>query len=421
MKVLVVGSGAREYSIGLALQKSPKVTQILFAPGNGATNRIGETLPISDYQALADYAQTNGVDLTIIGPEVFLSEGIVDIFRAKNLRVFGPTQAASMLESSKAFMKNMAKKANIPTARYIETDDKMKACEFVDTLSAPIVVKADGLCAGKGVIIAQSRDEAKETIADMLSGNAFGKAGSRVVVEEFLDGFELSVFALCDGKDFILLPAAQDHKRLMDGDEGPNTGGMGAYAPTPLANEELMQKISDRIVRPAVDAMAASGTPFEGVLFGGIMVVGGEPLLLEFNVRFGDPECETLMPLLECDAFDLFCALADRTVSAFELKLKKRVCVGVVAASKDYPYKNSEPAKITVDEAKVAAMGERGHISFAGVSEQNGELFATGGRVLVAVGEGTSVKEARDNAYEIISAVSFDGMQFRGDIAYQAL
>ncbi len=251
MNVMVVGSGGREYSIGLALSKDEAVEKLYFCPGNGATGQLGENLNIKDYNELADYAEANDIDLTIVGPEAPLTDGIVDIFKAKGLTIFGPSKAAAQLEGSKVYMKNFLAKYNIPTARYIETDDMEKANAFIDSLPTPVVVKADGLCAGKGVIIAQSHDEAKEAASEMLSGKSFGDAGKKVVIEEFLDGYELSMFAICDGQDYILLQAAQDHKRLLDNDEGPNTGGMGAYAPTPLVNDEIYQKVKTvSCVRP---------------------------------------------------------------------------------------------------------------------------------------------------------------------------
>lgn len=421
MNVLIVGSGGREYSIALALKNSPKLSKLFFAPGNGATDRLGINIDITDINLLADFVENNNIDFTIVGPEAPLSDGIVDEFKNRKLLIFGPNKSAAMLEASKAFMKNLIAKYNIPTARYIETDDAKKAHEFVDLLAEPIVVKADGLCAGKGVIIAKSRQEAKEAVSDMLSGESFGTAGSRVVVEEYLDGYELSVFALSDGSNYKILPAAQDHKRLLSGDNGPNTGGMGAYAPTPLCSDELMKKIDSRIIKPTIDAMTSEGTPFEGVLFAGIMVVNDEPFTLEFNVRFGDPECEELMTLIKSDPLELFLACANGTVDNLEFELHPHVAVGVVAASADYPYKSSSPVKIIVDTVKLNAMSDLGHIAYAGVSRMDGDLYATGGRVLVAVGKGQTVKEARDNAYSIMQCVEFEGMQYRDDIAYQAV
>ena len=421
MRVMVVGSGGREYAIGRALHKDPAVEKIYFAPGNGATPQMGENVDISDYEALADYVQKEGIDLTIVGPEAPLVAGIVDIFKERGLKIFGPSKKAAQLEGSKIFMKNFLARHDIPTARYIETESIEEAFRFIDSLPAPIVVKADGLCAGKGVIIAKTHDDAKKAASEMLSGKAFGEAGTKIVVEEFLAGYELSLFAICDGKDFVTLPAAQDHKRLLDNDEGPNTGGMGAYAPTPLIDDELYRKIEERIIRPTVDGMAEEGMPFEGVLFAGLMIVNGEPYTLEFNVRFGDPECEVLMPLLKTPASELFDKAASGRLNELNVEFIDKYAVGVVMASRNYPYKSSEPAEIIVDRIVHTELAEKAHIDYAGVSLIDGKLMATGGRVLVCVGLGDTIKEARDNAYMLCGQVHFAGKQCRSDIAYQAL
>lgn len=318
-------------------------------------------------------------------------------------------------------MKNFLQKYGIPTARFIETDDLAKASAFIDTLTAPIVVKADGLCAGKGVIIAQSHAEAKSAAQGMLSGESFGDAGKAIIVEEYLDGYELSVFAICDGEDFKILPAAQDHKRLLDHDKGPNTGGMGAYAPTPLINEALYQEIDEKVVIPTLAGMKKEGMPFEGVLFIGIMIVGGAVKVLEYNVRFGDPECEILMPLIKSSVFDLFYKGATKDLKSLDIKISDQFSVGVVMASKDYPYKSSMPAEIVVDDIVHENLQNKAHIAYAGVTKEEGKLFATGGRVLVCVGLGESIQEARDNAYMLAGQVHFFGKKFRNDIAYQAL
>lgn len=421
MRVMVIGSGGREFAIGRVLKQDSAVTKLYFAPGNGATTMLGENVSIKDYEELAQFAVENEVDLTIVGPEGPLSDGVVDVFKAKGLVIFGPSRAAAQLEGSKVYMKNFLAKNAIPTARYIETDHIGEAFKFIESLTPPIVVKADGLCAGKGVIIAMDHDEAKVAVSEMLSGKAFGDAGKRVVVEEFLDGYELSMFALCDGKDFILLPAAQDHKRLLDNDEGPNTGGMGAYAPTPLVDDVIYEKVKERIVRPTLKGMQEEGAPFEGVLFIGLMIVNGEPLTLEFNVRFGDPECEILMPLLKTPASELFYKAATKQLDTLNVEFYDKYAVGVVMASRDYPYTNSEPAEIIVDEIHHPEIAENTHIAYAGVTEEDGKLYATGGRVLVCVGVGKSIKEARDRAYMLCGQVHFAGKKLRTDIAYQAL
>ncbi len=422
MNILVLGSGGREYSIGRALKKDEAVEKLFFAPGNGATNELGENLSIKDYDELADFAIANSIDLTIVGPEAPLVDGVVDIFKAKGLTIFGPSKEAAQLEGSKVYMKNFLAKYEIPTARYIETGHIEEAFKFIMTLEAPIVVKADGLCGGKGVIIAMSHDEAKKAVSEMLSGKSFGDAGKKVIVEEFLDGYELSMFAICDGDDFILLQAAQDHKRLLDGDQGPNTGGMGAYAPTPLVDDVLYEKVKERVIRPTLTGMKAEGAPFEGVLFIGIMVVNGEPITLEFNVRFGDPECEILMPLLKTPASELFYKAATKQLDTLNVEFSDEYAVGVVMASKDYPYSSTPPAEIVVDEIVHEEIRANTHISYAGVSsDEDGKLYADGGRVLVCVGLGDSIQEARDRAYALCGQVHYAGKKLRTDIAYQAL
>ena len=421
MKILILGSGGREYSIARAISNEEEEHELFFQPGNGATSALGTNLNIKDYHDLATFAKTNVIELTIVGPEAPLVDGVVDIFKSNGLTIFGPSKEAAQLEGSKVYMKNFLAKYNIPTARYIETSSIEDAFKFTDTLTAPIVVKADGLCGGKGVIIAQNHDEAKVAISEMLSGKSFGDAGLKVIVEEFLDGYELSMFAVCDGKDYILLPAAQDHKRLLNNDKGPNTGGMGAYAPTPLVDESLYQKVKDRVIRPTLDGMQKEGAPFEGVLFIGIMVVNGEPITLEFNVRFGDPECEILMPLMTSSISDMFLKASTNRLSEIKVEFSSQFAVGVVMASGNYPYSSSTPAEIIVDESHHKEINDFTHISYAGVSEEDGVLYADGGRVLVCVGLGDSIKQARDRAYLRCGQVHFAGKKIRTDIAYQAL
>ncbi|MCF6340978.1 MAG: phosphoribosylamine--glycine ligase [Sulfurimonas sp.] len=421
MKILILGSGGREYSIALAISNESEPHELFFMPGNGATNSLGTNLNIKDYNDLATFAKEKKIELTIVGPEAPLVDGVVNIFKDNGLTIFGPSKEAAHLEGSKVYMKNFLAKYNIPTAHYIETSSIEDAFKFTDTLSAPIVVKADGLCGGKGVIIAQNHDEAKIAISEMLSGKSFGDAGLKVIVEEFLDGYELSMFAVCDGDDYILLPAAQDHKRLLDNDEGPNTGGMGAYAPTPLVNEELYQKVKDRIIRPTLDGMKKEEAPFEGVLFIGVMVVNGEPITLEFNVRFGDPECEILMPLMTSSVSDMFYKAATNKLSEIKVEFSKDYAVGVVMASGNYPYKSSTPAEIILDDVHHEEIEKYTHISYAGVSQEDGVLYADGGRILVCIGTGNTIKQARDRAYLRCGQIHFAGKKIRSDIAYQAL
>ncbi|ECR3131071.1 phosphoribosylamine--glycine ligase [Campylobacter jejuni] len=415
MKIMILGSGAREYSIALALRRVDKNLEFYFAPGNGATESLGTNLNLKDPVVLATYAKEKGFDLCIVGSESFLAEGVVDIFKQQGLAIFGPSKAAAMLETSKSFMKSFLKKYRIKTAKFLNTNDIEKAKNFIHSLTPPIVVKADGLCAGKGVIIAKTHEEAIEETAKMLSGESFGDAGKLVVIEEFLDGYELSIFAVCDGNDFILLPVAQDHKKLLDNDQGPNTGGMGAYAPSSLANESLLRKVQKDIILPTLAGMKKEGAEFCGVLFIGAMIVGNKPYVLEFNVRFGDPECEVLMPLIE-NPLELILAATQRRLRHAKIKIKKEFAVGVVCASENYPYKSSPKSEITVNN-----IPENSHISYAGVSLEDGKLMADGGRILVCVGTGKSIEEAQKNAYKLCDNVNFKGKQYRKDIAHQVL
>lgn len=413
MKIMILGAGAREYSIALALKKERENLEFIFIPGNGASAKLGKNIDIKDMRELALYAKNEGVELCIVGSESFLEQGVVDEFLKLKLSIFGPTKSAAMLESSKAFMKEFLQRHKIKTARFINTSEFKEACEFIESLTPPIVVKADGLCAGKGVIIAKSREEAVQVAAKMLSGESFGKAGRKIVVEEFLDGFELSIFALCDGEDFVLLPAAQDHKKLYDNDEGPNTGGMGAYAPSSLANRELLERVKDEIIKPTLKGMKEENNAFCGVLFVGLMVVQNEPFVLEFNVRFGDPECEVLMPLIN-NSLELFMAASQKRLKNFKLDLKDEVAVGVVCAGKNYPFKASPKSKI-----EILKIPKNSHISYAGVSLEKDDLMADGGRILVCVGTGKTIQEAKKRAYELCENVNYEGKHFRKDIGYQ--
>ncbi|ASM35214.1 phosphoribosylamine--glycine ligase [Campylobacter sputorum subsp. bubulus] len=413
MKILIIGSGGREYAIAIKLLEN-KDNSLFFAPGNGATNNLGTNLDIKDFEKLADFCEQNKIDLTIVGPEDPLTNGIVDVFKKRNLVIFGPSKNAAKLEGSKVYMKNFLKKYNIKTARFLSSNDKDEICKFIDTLGDKVVVKADGLCAGKGVIIANSHDEAKKEALDMLSGKSFGEAGKNVVIEEFLDGYELSFFAICDGKNFVSLPFAQDHKKLNDGDMGPNTGGMGAYAPSPLANDNLLKRVENEIVRVTLDGMIQENAPFCGVLFVGLMIVNNEPYVLEYNVRFGDPECEVLMPLIKGDLAGI---LKDASLGKLtNIELYNKFSVGVVMASENYPFASSPKQEISVEN-----IPNDTHICYAGVSLEDKKLYANGGRVLVCVGSGDNIKEAQEKAYMLCQNVKFKGAKFRKDIAYQAL
>ena len=420
LKILIVGSGAREYSIALSLLNDTRLSQLYFCPGNGATSELGENIDIKGNEKIVAFCINNNISLVIIGPEEPLISGLSDQLRENNIRVFGPSKKAARLEGSKIFMKNILDKYHINTAKFFSGNDKNKLCDFINTLdSYKIVIKADGLCAGKGVIITD-KNNAEKVLDEMLNGNLFGDSGKNVIIEEYLDGFELSIFAICDGDDFIILPSAQDHKKLLDNDLGPNTGGMGAYSPTPLCNEELLDNIKQNIIKPTLDAMKNEGFEFCGVLFCGIMVVDNKPYVLEFNVRFGDPECEVILPLLKTPLLDILNASIDKKIKDFKYEIFNKSCVGVVVASKNYPFQSSP--KEEIEYSKINFLSNQiSHISFAGVSNINGRLFADGGRVFVAVGIGENLLEAKQNAYKLIENIRFMGMQFRNDIAFRAL
>ena len=417
MKILIIGSGAREYSLGLALKKDKNVDELYFIPGNGASQNLGTNIYINSNEEIANFAKKNNIDLTIVGPEKPLVDGIVDIFKEKNLKIFGPSKMAAKLEGSKAFMKDFLKKYNIPTAKYIQTDKQEEAYEFIDNMQTPIVVKADGLCAGKGVIITQSKEEAKETVDNMLSGKSFNKAGRRVVIEEFLNGYEISLFAICDGENYVLLPASQDHKKLLDDDKGVNTGGMGAYAPVPFIPKELIAYSEKYIIKPTLKGMQENKTPFTGVLFIGLMVVGDKAKVLEYNVRFGDPECSVLLPLIKTPLTQIFTKTIEGNLDSLNIEFLKKYCVAVVLASKNYPYSSSNEEEIDIKENNTKDT----LLSYAGVKKDKSILISSGGRIILSIGMGDKVKEAKDKAYELIKYINFKGKKYRKDIAKQAV
>jgi len=422
LNILILGSGGREYSIAKALKDENKKFNIFFNPGNGATTNLGQNIKIDDYGKLVLWAKKNQINLTIVGPEQPLVDGVCDIFRKNGLNIFGPNKLPAQLEGSKAYMKNILKKYNIPTAKFIESNNLQDINNFIDNMAnTPIVVKADGLCGGKGVIIATSKQQAKDEAKNMLIGKSFGEAGNKVIIEEFLDGFELSVFAICDENSYVVLPAAQDHKRVGDGDTGPNTGGMGAYCPTPLVTQDIYNKIEKNILNPTIEGMKKEKAVFTGVLFMGIMVVSKEPVVLEYNVRFGDPECETILPLINSSVFDLFYKAATNSLNTYKLQMSKKFCVSVVMTSENYPYKKDKATQIIIDKIHDKTIINNSHISYASVTKNDGELFATGGRVLLCVGTATNIKEARDVAYKLCGQVHFAGKKIRTDIAYQAI
>ncbi len=425
MKVLLVGSGGREHALAWALSRSKDCEELYVAPGNaGITENCTACIDVSvdDIDGLVKLAKDKKVDLVVVGPEGPLVAGLADRLHEAGIAVFGPSAAAAQLEGSKGFMKDLCAKYDIPTARYGRFSDLDKAKQFIEETGAPIVVKADGLAAGKGVIIAQTVQEAIEAVRDMLSGEAFGTAGAQVVIEEFMDGEELSYFALADGKTMLPLTSAQDHKRAFDGDEGPNTGGMGAYSPAHLIDAELEEKILHRIIKPTIDAMAAEGAPFTGVLYAGLMIVRGEPFLIEYNVRFGDPECQPMMLRLKADLLEILNAGAHGRLADIMGKVtwSDETALCVVMAANGYPgsYKKNTVIKGTEEAGKV----KDAVVFHAGTKRgENGDLLSIGGRVLGVSAVGRTVADARAKAYEAVDKIDWPDGFCRRDIAWRAL
>lgn len=428
MKVLVIGSGGREHAIAWKLAQSPKLQMVYVAPGNGGTALSPhlKNVAITDVKALADFAQTEKIGLTVVGPEAPLAAGVVDEFRARGLRIFGPTKAAAQLESSKAFAKDFMKRHAIPTAAYETFSDVAAAHAYVDKMGAPIVIKADGLAAGKGVVVAMSLAEAHEAVDWMLASDAkdnklgvqHNAGGARVVIEEFLQGEEASFIVLCDGKNVLPLATSQDHKRLQDGDQGPNTGGMGAYSPAPVVTPNVHAKAMQDIILPTIEGMVKDGIPFTGFLYAGLMIdEHGVPKTLEFNTRMGDPETQPIMMRLKTDLFDVFMAATDGTLDEIELQWDRRVALGVVMAAAGYPLNPRKGDQITGLPADSAdAM-----VFHAGTTTQQGDVLTSGGRVLCVTALGDSVKIAQARAYEALQDIQFDGAQFRRDIGHRAI
>ena len=423
MKLLLVGSGGREHALAWALSKSPQCEALYVAPGNAGMEECCECFDVAvdDFDGLVKLAKEKAVDLVVVGPEGPLVAGLADRMHEAGIKVFGPSTAAARLEGSKGFMKDICAKYDIPTAGYGRFSDIAAAEEFIRKTGAPIVVKADGLAAGKGVIIAQTEDEAVEAVREMLSGAAFGAAGAQVVIEEFMDGEELSYFALADGKTMLPLTSAQDHKRAFDGDEGPNTGGMGAYSPAHFMSAELEEKILHRIIQPTIKAMAAEGAPFTGVLYAGLMVMRGEPYLIEYNVRFGDPECQAMMMRLKGDLVEILNAGAEGRLEEIMGKVTwaDETALCVVMAANGYPgsYK-----KDTVIKGVEQADSDDAVVFHAGTKRrEDGELVSIGGRVLGVTAMGKTVAEARDRAYEAVDKIDWPDGFCRRDIAWRAL
>lgn len=424
MKILLVGSGGREHALAWALAQSRDCKELYCAPGNAGIESCAECVDIAadDVQGLVTFAKQKSIDLVVVGPEVPLVKGLADLLKLAGIKVFGPSQAAARLEGSKGFTKDLCAKYKIPTAAYERFTEFAAAKAFIEKVRAPIVIKADGLAAGKGVIIAQTVPEALEAAQDMLAGNTFGASGASIVIEEFMDGEELSYFALADGNTILPLTSAQDHKRVFDGDQGPNTGGMGAYSPAHLINPELEEKIIHRIIEPTVAAMKAEGCPFSGVLFAGIMVVKGDPYLIEYNARFGDPECQTLMLRLQGDLLHLLLACAEGRLSDMrgQVSWNENHSMCVVMAVNGYPGDYQKGTLIKgLDEADAI---DHVMIFHAGTKKgADGEILANGGRVLGVCATGENLGHAKRLCYEAVDAIDWPEGFCRRDIGWRAL
>ncbi len=423
MKLLVIGSGGREHALAWCLTKSPVVQKVHVAPGNAGTLRQHgvENVNLVDPAALADFAEREGIAMTVVGPEAPLAAGVVNLFRARGLKIFGPTREAAQLESSKDFAKRFMARHKIPTAAFATFTDAAEAHRYVDAQGAPIVIKADGLAAGKGVVVAMTLAEAHQAIDAMLAGNQLGEAGARVVIEEFLEGEEASFIVMVDGKNVLPLATSQDHKRIFDGDVGPNTGGMGAYSPAPVVTPELHAKAMREIILPTVRGMAAEGTPYTGFLYAGLMIgKDGSVKTVEFNCRLGDPETQPILMRLKSDLRELIEHALAGTLDKVEAEWDRRVALGVVLAAAHYPEtpRKGDPISglpvIRDDEPSDV------YVFHAGTAERDGQVLTAGGRVLCVTALGCNVKQAQKLAYETVAGIHFEGMQYRSDIGHRA-
>ena len=420
MKVMVIGSGGREHALAWKIAQNKEVSRVYVAPGNAGTalNPDMINVPISSVQDLLEFAQKEQIQLTVVGPEAPLSQGVVDVFRANGLKIFGPTKAAAQLESSKDFAKAFMVRHSIPTAAYATFTDAKLAHDYVTAQGAPIVIKADGLAAGKGVVVAMSNDEAHAAIDAMLSDNKLGSAGARVVIEEFLTGEEASFIVMVDGKNILALATSQDHKRLQDGDQGPNTGGMGAYSPAPVVTPEIHAKVMREIIRPTVDGMAKDGIPYTGFLYAGLMISpDGGVKTLEFNCRMGDPETQPIMLRLKSDFVELAEHAVNGTLDQAKTEWDRRTALGVVMASANYP----DMPKLGDEITGLPKNLLDAHVFHAGTTLKDGKILTSGGRVLCVTALGETVKFAQQQAYKIIDDIKFNGAQYRKDIGYRAI
>lgn len=421
MKVLVIGGGGREHAIAWKLSQSPKVDKIYCTPGNAGIAEIAECIEVAadDFDALLDFVKYEWIDLTIVGPEDPLSKGIVDVFEKEDRRIVGPTRAAAQLEASKVFAKDFMRRHRIPTADYKVFTSYLHAEDYVRMMGAPIVIKADGLAAGKGVIVASTVDEAIEALRFIMKDRAFGEAGDHVVVEQCLEGEEASFMAFTDGETIVPMVSSQDHKRIFDGDRGPNTGGMGAYSPAPIITPEFEKMIVDTIMRPVIDGLKSEGMKYKGILYAGLMIKDGKPSVLEFNCRLGDPETQPVLSRLSTDLLDICLALTDGKLSEIDVQWKPDPSVCVVLASKGYPgnYEKGEVIKGLDDVKKIEGVT----VFHAGTAFKNDSIVTNGGRVLGVTAIGADIRAAQRKAYEAIDKIHFDGMHYRKDIAYRAL
>ena len=423
MNVLIIGAGGREHALGWKVAQNPNVETIFIAPGNAGTalepKLENVNIGVEDIDALVNFAKENSIELTIVGPEAPLVIGVVDAFQAEGLAIFGPTQGAAQLEGSKAFTKDFLARHQIPTAAYANFTEIEPALAYVREQGAPIVVKADGLAAGKGVIVAMTLQEAEDAIQDMLAGNAFGDAGSRVVIEEFLDGEEASFIVMVDGENVLPMATSQDHKRVGDKDTGPNTGGMGAYSPAPVVTTEIHNRIMEEVIYPTVRGMAAEGNPYTGFLYAGLMIdKDGTPKVIEYNCRFGDPETQPIMMRMQSDMVELCLAALDKRLDQVESKWDPRASIGIVLAAGGYPAAYNKGDVIS-GLPQVEIEGEK--VFHAGTDNNAGDIVTNGGRVLCATALGNTVSEAQKRAYELAQQISWKGMFHRNDIGYRAI
>ena len=421
MNILIIGSGGREHTLAWKIAQSPKCDKLYAMPGNPGIEEVAECIEgvsISDNAAIINFAKNHAVDLVVIGPEAPLVNGLTDELNAAGIKTFGPSKAAAQIEGSKIFAKDLMKKYGIPTATYEIFDDLNRACRYIKAAGAPIVVKADGLAAGKGVIVAQTVDEAINAVFEIMEQKSFGEAGSRIVIEEFMDGEEASLLAFTDGETIVPMIPSQDHKRVNDGDEGLNTGGMGAYAPAPVMTEEIFHKAEEKILKPVIAAMAKEGITYKGCLYAGLMIINGEPKVVEFNARFGDPETQVVLPLLESDLVEIMLACIDGGLNKVDIKWSNDSTVCIVLASGGYPLSYKKGFEIDgINKAKALDT----LIFHAGTAKADDKLVTSGGRVLGVVARAEDIKTAVGKAYKGVEVIHFDNLHYRHDIAHRAL